>query len=179
MIVRPISSPPRDDRSAAMTPMIDVVFQLLAFFILTFRIVTPEGDFGITMPAAAPSNDPLEVHEEELHVQLSADPAGNLTDIHVNNRSLGPDIKALHQYVARLAGVDGPSSLRSELEVKLDFDPQLYYAHAMAAVTAVSAYRDAEGNPAVLVERLRFGRPRLRASGPNSSGATSSRLIDG
>ena len=51
MIVRPISSPPRDERSTAMTPMIDVVFQLLAFFVLTFRIVSPEGEFGVTMPA--------------------------------------------------------------------------------------------------------------------------------
>ena len=28
-----------------MTPMIDVVFLLLIFFIMTFKIVAPEGDF--------------------------------------------------------------------------------------------------------------------------------------
>lgn len=179
MIVRPISSPPRDERSTAMTPMIDVVFQLLAFFVLTFRIVSPEGEFGVTMPAAAPATGVHEVHEEELHVRLAADSAGNLTDVRVNNRSLGPDIKALHQYVANLAGIEGPSSLRSAIEVKLDFDPQLYYAHAMDAVTAVSTYRDSEGNPAVLVERLKFGRPRVRANGADASSAAESRLIDG
>ena len=36
-----------------MTPMIDIVFQLLVFFIMTFKIVSMEGDFNIRMPAAA------------------------------------------------------------------------------------------------------------------------------
>ena len=30
-----------------MTPMIDIVFNLLAFFIITFRIPAVEGDFNI------------------------------------------------------------------------------------------------------------------------------------
>ncbi len=33
-----------------MTPMIDVVFQLLIFFMLTLKIIAPEGDFNINMP---------------------------------------------------------------------------------------------------------------------------------
>ena len=37
-----------------MTPMIDIVFQLLVFFIMTFKIVSMEGDFNIRMPAASP-----------------------------------------------------------------------------------------------------------------------------
>jgi biopolymer transport protein ExbD len=36
-----------------MTPMIDIVFQLLVFFIMTFKIVSQEGDFNIKMPLAA------------------------------------------------------------------------------------------------------------------------------
>ena len=38
-----------------MTPMIDIVFQLLVFFIMTFKIVAQEGDFNIKMPLAAPN----------------------------------------------------------------------------------------------------------------------------
>jgi biopolymer transport protein ExbD len=34
-----------------MTPLIDVVFQLLAFFCLTFRIATLEGDLAMQPPA--------------------------------------------------------------------------------------------------------------------------------
>ncbi len=52
-----------DDRTIRlqMTPMIDIVFQLLVFFIMTFKIVSQEGDFHIKMPVAnlapGPSDD--------------------------------------------------------------------------------------------------------------------------
>ena len=36
-----------------MTPMIDVVFQLLTFFCMTLKIAAMEGDFNIKMPLAA------------------------------------------------------------------------------------------------------------------------------
>ena len=36
-----------------MTPMIDIVFQLNIFFLFTFKIILPEGDFNIHMPSAA------------------------------------------------------------------------------------------------------------------------------
>ncbi len=36
-----------------MTPMIDVVFQLLTFFMLTLTSVVVEGDFNIRMPLGA------------------------------------------------------------------------------------------------------------------------------
>ena len=35
-----------------MTPMIDVVFQLLIFFMLTLKILEPEGNFDINMPVS-------------------------------------------------------------------------------------------------------------------------------
>ena len=37
-----------------MAPMIDIVFQLLIFFMLTLKIVEPEGDFSINMPLGKP-----------------------------------------------------------------------------------------------------------------------------
>ena len=39
-----------------MVPMIDIVFQMLIFFVMTFKIAVPEGDFNITMPINAPSD---------------------------------------------------------------------------------------------------------------------------
>ena len=36
-----------------MAPMIDVVFLLLIFFMCTLKIISPEGDFNINMPAVA------------------------------------------------------------------------------------------------------------------------------
>jgi biopolymer transport protein ExbD len=147
-------------RDSAMTPMIDVVFQLLAFFVLTFKVVVPEGDFGITMPSALPTPSEIPPLVEPLNVQLIADPNGKLADVRVNGTSLGPNIDALHRHTARIAGIEGPSSLRTDIEVKLDCDPQLRYEYTMAALTAVSAYFDVEGNPATLIERVQFARRR-------------------
>ncbi len=157
------SSAEPNRRESAMTPMIDIVFQLLAFFILTFRVAVPEGDFGVTMPAAS-ANPSVEVPlEETMHVHLVADREGKLIDIRVNHRSLGADATALHRYVLQLVGTEGPSNLRRDFDVKLHFDPHLHYEHAMAALSAISAYRDASGNSAVLIERIQFERPSARA----------------
>ena len=38
-----------------MTSMIDIVFLLLVFFVMTFKIVELEGDFSVRMPLAGSS----------------------------------------------------------------------------------------------------------------------------
>ena len=46
-----IKPPPAAEKiNIDMTPMIDVVFQLLIFFMLTLKIKADEGDFSINMP---------------------------------------------------------------------------------------------------------------------------------
>ena len=53
-----------DKVSVDMTPMIDVVFQLMSFFMCTLKVVAPEGDFDIRMPlgvAAAATPDDQQV----------------------------------------------------------------------------------------------------------------------
>ena len=40
----------RDEEEMDITPMIDIVFLLLIFFMLTLKILAPEGDFNINMP---------------------------------------------------------------------------------------------------------------------------------
>lgn len=145
-------------RESAMTPTMDVVFQLLAFFILTFRVAAPEGDFGVTMPAASPAPNLELPLVETLHVHLAAHVDGRLADVRVNHRSLGPDVLALHRFVRAVVGVDGPSQLRRDVDAELQFDPHLRYGHAIAALAAVSAHHDAAGNPATLVERVRLVR---------------------
>ena len=47
-----------------MTAMIDIVFQLLVFFIMTFKIVALEGDFSVKMPQT--SDTPIDRLLDEL-----------------------------------------------------------------------------------------------------------------
>ena len=54
MKIRHTTSSGQDKIELQMTPMIDIVFQLLVFFIMTFKIVSQEGDFNVKMPLADP-----------------------------------------------------------------------------------------------------------------------------
>ena len=79
----------RDKFELQMTPMIDVVFLLLIFFMLTFKITIPEGNFNINMPLTAPTAGlPDQNFRPEIKVRLIADPAGTLTEIRINERPL-------------------------------------------------------------------------------------------
>ena len=61
-----------------MTPMIDIVFLLLVFFILTFKIAEPEGDFNIKMPQAAPvEGPPADTQLQPIKILMTAHPPGH------------------------------------------------------------------------------------------------------
>src|SRR5262245_32400409 len=120
-----------------MTPMIDIVFQLLTFFCMTLRVSEAEGDFNIKMPLAAPRAgvpDPNQL--PPMKVRMRADPNGNLIDLVLNERSFsGPTrFKQLHNHIASLVG-DG--SLAQSAEVELDCDFALKYEFVIEAITAV------------------------------------------
>src|SRR3954447_1050588 len=90
-----------------MTPMIDIVFQLLTFFCMTLKIAAAEGDFNIKMPLAAPRAglpDPNQL--PPMKVRMRADASGNLVELSLNDRSFtGADrFKALHNHIASLVG---------------------------------------------------------------------------
>jgi biopolymer transport protein ExbD len=122
-----------------MTPMIDVVFLLLVFFLLTFKIVAPEGDFQVRMPRFAP--EPVDSPDlPPVPVRLTADGHGDLASIRFGNRSLGTDFRALRTQVRKMISDDpGPGSGDGP-EVRLDCDYQLKYEYVMDAITAVSGY---------------------------------------
>ncbi|MDP6443837.1 MAG: biopolymer transporter ExbD [Pirellulaceae bacterium] len=139
-----------------MTPMIDIVFQLLIFFIMTFKIVSQEGDFNIKMPLQASSgaaDDTL----PPMTLRLHADAAGNLANIVLGERSYGTDINGVHLWIVNYIGDDtGPSPRQETAEVELDCDYNLRYEHVIAAVTAVSGYVDPNDNVVKLVEKIKF-----------------------
>ena len=131
-----------------MTPMIDIVFQLLVFFIMTFKIIAPEGDFDIKMPQAARDGR----HESEpmppIKVRLLAGGGGELTDIRFGDVSLGNDagaFQALNAKIRSLVGDEpGPGMLEST-EVELHCDYSLKYEYLIGAMTAVSGRIDGTG----------------------------------
>ena len=141
-----------------MTPMIDIVFQLLVFFIMTFKIVAMEGDFNIRMPAAAPQAAPPDQMEfPPMKLYLSGNDDGTLAGIRLNEESL-PTVQHLNSRIQELIGTDGgPSRDTAEIEVGFDYD--LHYEWVIGAITAVSGTKDTNGNVVRLIEKIRFNTP--------------------
>jgi biopolymer transport protein ExbD len=162
MKVRNVQGNADDKVEVQMTPMIDIVFQLLVFFIMTFKIVSQEGDFNIKMPLSAPSEGlPDEDKLPPMKVRLVASSSGELAQIKLNDNNFGLSFDGLHDYIISLIGDDrGPGSVQETAEVELDCDYNLRYEAVIQAVTAVSGYVDADGNIVKLVEKIKFAPPR-------------------
>jgi len=149
----------RDKRETnlAMTAMIDIVFLLLIFFIMTFRIVPPEGDFSINMPPQGPG---IEGQTPLVRIRLLADADGQLAGIRMGTRTVR-DLDELRGHMREIFG-DGPAA--EDAEVEFDCDYNLDFIHTVDALTAVSGYVD-DGRIVKILEKIRFARPRGIPSG--------------
>src|SRR5688572_9847051 len=142
-----------------MTPMIDIVFQLLTFFVMTLKIATAEGDFNIRMPLSAPRAGPPDPNQlPPMKLFLKADSAGNCARVVMNDSEFsgGDRWKRLHNHIA---GIVGDGSLASSAEVELVCDYNLHYSHVIEAITAVSGSITPDGTIVKLVEKIKFSPP--------------------
>ena len=142
-----------------MTSMIDIVFQLLVFFVMTFNPVEYEGDFSVKMPLnTAEQTDTIEPIPDVISVELSADPAGKLTNILVDsvpvdqNDLFGGLTNAIE---ARLAGGEGNPDDTTETEVDFDIAPALKYFYTVDAIAAVSGKKEGD-EVTKLISRIKF-----------------------
>lgn len=56
-----------------ITPMLDMSFQLLAFFIMTFRPMPTEGQIAVSMPPAVGNpTEPITINDEEKSARFTA-----------------------------------------------------------------------------------------------------------
>lgn len=142
-----------------MTSMIDIVFQLLTFFVFTLKIVSAEGDFSIKMPLGTSAGGPSDMLPP-IKVRMLANPDGMLAGIRLNDRPI-ISFDALRLEILGIIGDDrGPGSIQETAEVELDCDPILNYEHVINAITAVSGYMDDNKNLIKLVEKIKFAPPR-------------------
>ncbi len=146
-----------------MTPMIDIVFMLLAFFIMTFKIVAPEGDFSVKMPfGQSKPQDPLDTPPEPTMIKLSANSAGDLTNIMVGDTSIGDNFNQLRARIHKMANVGEAPTKASDMIVELQPDDKLRYEYTIDAITAISGFTQG-GRTYPLVENIRFNaRPKAR-----------------
>lgn len=144
-----------DKAELQMTSMIDVVFLLLIFFVMTFKINVQEGDFNVRMPAPGSQGAPEDQTSIPLKLRLRADGNGRIADIVLNDLSFKQDFDSLNRYVLDyVGGTDGPAGEDSP-EVEIDLDYNLRYEHVIQAITAVTGQR--QGDDIIrLVEKIKF-----------------------
>ncbi len=157
-----------------MTPMIDIVFQLLVFFIMTFKIVAMEGDFNIKMPLSAPSEGTPDDRElPPFILRMAANSDGSLRTLRLDQKTLGSGMTSpgeaqgaftlLHnEIISRVGNERGPGSIAETAEVELDCDYNLKYEYVIAAITAVSGKVSETDDETVvkLIEKIKFKPPR-------------------
>jgi biopolymer transport protein ExbD len=128
--------------------MLDMAFQLLAFFILTFKSPSAETHIDLhlpTTPAALPSasrglarpNASRSVDadlENDLLVRAEADDLGDLKTIRLGEAAV-PDLPALGERLGRYAQLLGNRPLR----VRLVADDRLRYEPAAQIIATCSA----------------------------------------
>ncbi len=156
----------QEDIELQMTPMIDIVFQLLIFFVMTFKIVAPEGDFQIKMPASASEGIPDPEQSPPITLTMRSDSNGRLISMQFGTVELGTDFEALRIKMREIAGDDaGPGSAASMPEVTLKCDYDLQYRYTMAAISKVTGFVNSQKRIIPLVKTLRFAPPETRPGG--------------
>ncbi|PHS03398.1 MAG: biopolymer transporter ExbD [Blastopirellula sp.] len=152
----------REKIELQMTPMIDIVFQLLVFFIMTFKIVAMEGDFNIKMPQASAGQATTEVPPIPLVVKLNASDSGKLTSVLLNGRAMPGNsdldfMRALQKKIIDLIdGKSGPGSLQEEGEIEIDAASHLKYHYVIQTITAVTGKVGEDGKIIKLIEKIKF-----------------------
>ncbi len=143
-----------------MTPMIDVVFLLLIFFLVTFKIVSQEGDFDITMPPPESSGTP-DFTAVAIVVRMTAGPNGELDQLIYKDQAIIGNsdearFDALQEQLFNDIENIGPEA-KASAEVEIDYDFDLHYGYVMTAISHING-RYVNNQLVDMVEKIRFTR---------------------
>ena len=152
-----------------MTSMIDIVFQLLAYFVMTFKVSTMEGDFSVNMPmATGDAPQIMETLDKTIVVRLTRTADGNVGPIDVDfgsdHQSFSDEFRfqRLRDYVKSLVHQSNDPAAASTYEVEFDIDRDLAYDFTIRAIEAVSGEPLGGGRIIPLIEKIRFKDNRQR-----------------
>jgi len=156
---RDVKAPEKVD--IQMTPMIDIVFQLMAFFLMTFKVAATEGDFNLKLPKAERSAGAANTQTEMITIKLRSTANGELASLQIeasapiNGRAIPSPFRRLREFVeikvdnSRKAGQEEP-------EIQIDADDLLRYENIINTVEAVSATRGPGGEYQQLAKKVKF-----------------------
>jgi len=141
-----------DDVEIPVTPMLDMAFQLLTFFILTYRPAPAEGQFGmnlmpaapvIRMDAAAPpandanANPDVPAALRTMTTQLRANPDGSLGRVTIEENEL----QGMDELRAKLKEILDPAMDLPFEQALIQADPQLKYEELMKVIDVFASLK--------------------------------------
>jgi biopolymer transport protein ExbD len=149
-----------------ITAMIDIVFQLLIFFIVTYKVAALEGDFEVKMPLASTNPASMdEVLPTVIHVGLTAGVERNIATIEIDDGMQALTytqtdmFQQLTNFVEAAVAREGDPSMASEVEVEFEIDQKLRYRYTVDAIEAVSGRVLPDGTVKKLVSKIKFRPP--------------------
>jgi hypothetical protein len=146
--------------------MLDMAFQLLTFFVLTYKAMPTEGQFVMNLLPAQPATSitaeaPAEAASDKLPASLRTLPTvlkagerGGLAQIVVGEQTISTDPVALEKELDKYFGDPNLPFDQTLLRV----DPKLKYAELMKVINAFSnAFVRARKDPSISFEELAPG----------------------
>jgi biopolymer transport protein ExbD len=146
-----------------ITPMLDMAFQLLTFFVLTFQPMPTEGQFimsllpaqpATAMSAEAPSDKPsdnLPVSLRTLPTILKAGAGGSLTEIQVGEQTIPTDAAALERELDKY--FQDPNLPFDQTMIKVDAN--LKYSELVKVINAfMNAFAHAKKDAKISFDEL-------------------------
>lgn len=144
-----------------MTPMIDVTFLLLIFFMLTLKIAPDEGEFKINMPIDSNNQNSMD-ENPPYRVRLRANPDGTLANLIFLSQDLGSGENAFKRLNNEIGKMVGSLDRRivADVEVEIQADYNLNYSEAVKAVSACTGYFSPKSKQVIrYVEKVNFAEP--------------------
>jgi biopolymer transport protein ExbD len=134
-----------------ITPMLDMSFQLLAFFVMTFRVLGPaEGELDMYLPKAGEAKakvpDAVDLSKtsdadidqsSDLTVAIEATGGGDVNKLLVKDKAAShqvDDVKALQTKLKEMRG-----DLANKAKIKIEAESKLKYARLVAVMDACLA----------------------------------------
>jgi biopolymer transport protein ExbD len=159
-----------EEPTVQIAPMLDMAFQLLTFFILTYRPMPSEGQFLMNLlppqpatsinaeaPSEAAASDRLPASLRTLPTVLKAGPGGSLAEIAVGDQTIPTDPNALEKELDKY--LQDPNLPFDQTLLKVD--PSLKYSELMTVINAFSnAFIRAKKPPNISFDELGPGEGR-------------------
>ena len=128
-----------------LTSCLDMIFNILAFFVLTFNPPKPEKNFDVALPppkpqeSTAPSETDLMIEPEafeDVTINVSAGPDGVVGAVRIEGKQVQGGITRLATELRRMAQAIGGAGGDKLSAANIVADPKLKYRHIIEVVDA-------------------------------------------